>query len=170
MDGTARSPMIIAVGADHAGFAVKAALVEHLRSRGHEVLDFGTDAPFPPVDYPAYARAVAVAVASGQAHAGILVCGTGLGMAIAANKVRGIRAAVVHDVTTARLARAHNDANVVAIGGRLIAPELAREVMDAYLGATFEPRHQPRLDQIAAMERGETGVGIGATGPGEVTR
>lgn len=170
MDGAPRSPTIIAAGADHAGFPVKAALVEHLRSRGYEVLDFGTDAPSPSVDYPAYARAVAVAVASGRAHAGILVCGTGLGMAIAANKVRGIRAAVVHDVTTARLARAHNDANVIAIGGRLMAPELAREVIDAYLGATFEPRHQPRLDQIAAMEMGDTGVGTGPIGPAEVTR
>lgn len=155
MDGAPRpqSPMTIAVGADHAGFPVKAALVDYLRSRGHEVRDVGTDAPFPPVDYPIYARAVAEAVASGQADAGILVCGTGIGMAIAANKVPGIRAAVVHDVTTARLARAHNDANVLAIGGRLMAPELAREVVEAYLGAAFDPRHRPRLDQIADIER-----------------
>ncbi len=146
-------PIIIAIGADHAGFSVKAALVEHLRSRGYEVLDFGTDGPAPPVDYPVYARAVAGAVASGKADVGILVCGTGLGMAIAANKVHGVRAAVVHDVTTARLARAHNDANVLALGGRLMAPELAREVVEAYLGASFEPRHQARLDQIAEIER-----------------
>lgn len=156
------------MGADHAGFPVKAALVEYLRSRGHEVRDFGTDAPSPPVDYPTYARAVAEAVASGQADAGILVCGTGLGMAIAANKVRGIRAAVVHDVTTARLARAHNDANVLAIGGRLMAPELAREVVEAYLGAVFDPRHRPRLDQIADIEQGRGGVA--ARGPGSRER
>lgn len=146
-------PRRIAVGADHAGYSLKAFLSSHLRGRGHEVLDFGTDSPAVPVDYPVIAQAVARAVASGQADMGILVCGTGLGMAIAANKVRGIRAAVVHDVTTARLAKAHNDANVLALGGRLIAPELAREVVEAYLDETFEPRHQPRLDQIADIER-----------------
>lgn len=147
------APMTIAAGADHAGFSLKVVLVEHLRSLGYEVLDFGTNANAPPVDYPVFARAVAGAVASGRAQVGILVCGTGLGMAIAANKVHGVRAAVVHDVTTARLARVHNNANVLAIGGRLMAPEYAREVVEAYLAATYDPRHQPRLDMIAEIER-----------------
>lgn len=150
---TTPTPMTIAAGADHAGFSLKAVLVEHLRSLGYKVLDFGTNASDPPVDYPVFARAVAGAVASGRAQVGILVCGTGLGMAIAANKVHGVRAAVAHDVTTARLARVHNNANVLAIGGRLMAPEYAREVVEAYLGATYDPRHQPRLDMIAEIER-----------------
>jgi len=147
------SGLVIGIGADHAGYALKTALLSHLRERGFEVRDFGTDAPSPPCDYPLQAQAVARAVVSGAVDLGILVCGTGLGMSIAANKVRGVRAAVVHDVTTARLARAHNHANVLALGGRLLAPELACEVVDTFLQTSIEPRHQPRIEQIAAIER-----------------
>lgn len=144
--------MKVAIGADHAGCTLKAALAEHLRERGHDVTDLGTHDPSVSVDYPDRARAVAEAVSRGDADVGVLACGTGIGMSIAANKVRGIRAALVHDVTTARLAREHNDANVIAIGARLIAAPLAIEILDAFMAARFEPRHQRRLDLIAAME------------------
>src|SRR5580704_1179412 len=110
--------MRIAAGSDHAGFALKEALVEHLRSAGHEVNDLGTDSPDVSVDYPDFGAAVGRAVAAGEADFGLCSCGTGIGISIAANKIPGIRAGLVHDVTTARLARGHNHANVVCIGGR----------------------------------------------------
>ncbi|MBM4395558.1 MAG: RpiB/LacA/LacB family sugar-phosphate isomerase, partial [Deltaproteobacteria bacterium] len=125
-----------------------------LRSRGHEVADLGTDDPGRSVDYPDFAFAVARAVGSGEADLGVLTCGTGIGMSIAANKVRGVRAALCHDVTTARLAREHNDANVFVVGARLIGVPLAMELLDAFLAAGFEPRHQRRLDLIAREEGG----------------
>lgn len=146
--------MRIGLGADHAGCALKAALAAHLAAKGHEVVDFGASDPAVSVDYPDYARAVAEAVASGSVEIGVLACGTGIGMSIAANKVEGIRAALVHDVTTARLARLHNNANVVCVGGRLIAPALAAECLDAFLAVSFETRHQRRLDRITAIEKG----------------
>lgn len=145
--------MRVGLGADHAGCALKARLAEHLSRAGHEVVDFGTRDPAVPVDYPQVARAVAEAVARGEVQRGILCCGTGIGMSIAANKVAGVRAALVHDVTTARLCRQHNDANVLCLGSRLLAPELARELVDVYLGTDFEPRHQGRVDQIRDLER-----------------
>ncbi|MBL6975555.1 MAG: RpiB/LacA/LacB family sugar-phosphate isomerase, partial [Deltaproteobacteria bacterium] len=103
--------------------------------------------------YPDFARLVGQAVATGQVDMGLLVCGTGIGMSIAANKVPGIRAALVHDVTTARLARQHNNANILVVAGRLLGPTLALEIVDAFLGADFEPRHQRRLDLITDMEQ-----------------
>jgi ribose 5-phosphate isomerase B len=106
------------------------------------------------VDYPDYARAVAEAVASGAVGLGVLMCGTGIGMSIAANKVPGVRAALVHDVTTARMARRHNGANVVCMGARLLAAPLACEVLDTFLEESFEIRHQRRLDKIAAIDGG----------------
>jgi len=144
--------MRIGLGADHAGCALKAVLAAHLSESGHLPVDYGTSDPAVSVDYPVFAEAVAGAVASGEVDLGVLVCGTGIGMTMAANKVRGIRAALVHDVTTARLARQHNDANVIALGGRLVGAGLAIEIVDAFLSAAFEPRHRRRLDLIAAIE------------------
>lgn len=142
----------VALGADHAGYTLKAFLALYLSEKGYEVIDFGTNGPSPSVDYPVYARSVGQAVASGVVDFGILCCGTGIGMAIAANKIPGVRAAVIHDVTTARLAKAHNNANVITIGGRLVAPELAAELVDTYINAVFEERHRPRLDIISEIE------------------
>ncbi len=142
----------IAAGSDHAGRALKDQLVEHLRANGHEVDDLGThdDAR---VDYPDYGAAVARRVTEGGADVGLCVCGSGIGISIAANKVRGARAALVHDVTTARLAREHNDANVICIGERTTGPETARQCVDAFLAAGFEGgRHVGRLDKISALE------------------
>jgi len=144
--------MTVGIGSDHAGCGLKDAIKAHLSESGVDVRDFGTNDPDVSVDYPVFARLVAEAVAAGKADVGILVCGTGIGMSIAANKVPGIRAALVHDVTTARLARQHNNANILAVAGRLIAPDLAFEIVDTFLNASFEPRHQRRLDMIADME------------------
>lgn len=144
--------MRIGLGADHAGCALKAVLAAHLAARGHEVVDFGPSDPSVSVDYPDYARAVAQSVASRALDLGVLCCGTGIGMSIAANKVDGVRAALVHDVTTARLARQHNDANVVCMGARLLAAPFAVDLLDAFLAESFEPRHQRRLDKITAIE------------------
>lgn len=145
--------MRVAFGADHAGFALK----EHLRAvaaaEGHEVLDLGTDSDGS-VDYPDFGAAVARAVVSGEAERGLLVCGSGNGIAIAANKVAGARAAVVHDVTSARLAVEHNDANVCAIGARFVGEQVAEDIMRAYLGAEFAGgRHAHRVDKITRLEQ-----------------
>ncbi len=143
--------MRIAVGSDHAGYHLKQALAEHLRSRGHEVLDCGTHST-ERVDYPDFGAAVGRVVASGEATAGVCVCGSGIGIAIAANKIAGVRAATVHDVTSARLAREHNDANVICLGERLIGPEVAREALDAWLDARFEGgRHAGRVAKLDAL-------------------
>lgn len=147
----ARSPRRFAIGSDHAAIPLRRAIAEHLSARGFDVVEHGPDAG-ERSDYPDDARAVAEAVAAGDVDLGILCCGTGIGVSIAANKVSGIRAALVHDPVTARLAREHNDANVLCLGGRLIAVEYGVELVDSWLGATFEPRHQPRLDKIASIE------------------
>ncbi len=133
---------------------MKARVAGHLVAAGHEVIDVGTDDPSVSVDYPFYARQVADGVASGRFDLGLLFCGTGIGMSIAANKVPGIRAALVHDVTTARMAKIHNNANVIAFGARLIAPELAIELLDTFMSCQFESRHQRRLDLISEIENG----------------
>ncbi|HNZ03209.1 MAG TPA: ribose 5-phosphate isomerase B [Myxococcota bacterium] len=146
--------MKIGIGSDHAGCGMKAHIVRHLTAAGHEVVDFGTNDPGVSVDYPVYAARVSREVASGNLELGVLVCGTGIGMSIAANKVDGIRAALVHDVITARMARQHNNANVVALGARLIAPEYAVELIDTFLSTQFEVRHQRRLDIISQIENG----------------
>lgn len=141
----------IAVGADHAGYGLKQALSEHLRSAGHDVTDCGTYSA-DRVDYPDFGAAVGRAVAAGQADLGLCVCGSGNGIAMAANKIAGIRAAVAHDATSARLARAHNDANVLCIGERLTGAEVAREALDAWLEASFDGgRHQDRVDKLDAL-------------------
>jgi RpiB/LacA/LacB family sugar-phosphate isomerase len=145
--------MRIAVGSDHAGFDLKTVLARHLADAGHQVEDLGTDRPDVSVDYPEFGLAVGTAVAEGRADRGLCVCGTGIGISIAANKVHGVRAALVHDVTTAGLARRHNDANVVCLGGRIVGSAEAVDALDAFLTTAYEGgRHQRRLDEITAYE------------------
>ena len=147
--------MRIAIGADHAGFPLKQDLSGYLREQGHEVLDVGTDSTAT-VDYPAFCAAAARAVISGDADRAIVLGGSGQGEQIAANKVHGIRAALCHDLYLARLSREHNDANVLAMGARVIAPTYAREIVTVWLATPFEGgRHVPRIEQIAAIEREE---------------
>lgn len=147
--------MKIALGADHAGFELKNHIKAHLAGRGIEVEDFGANSG-DSVDYPDFAREVAERVVAHEADLGLLVCGTGIGMAISANKVPGIRAANCDSVFTAQMAREHNDANVLAIGARVLDPEAANEVVDAWLTATFAGgRHQRRVDKIHAIEQQE---------------
>jgi len=144
--------MRIAVGSDHAGYALKTVLTEHLRAAGHQVDDLGTYSE-DRVDYPQFGAAVARAVVAGQAELGVCVCGTGIGISIAANKVHGARAAVVHDVTTARLARQHNHATILCMGGRIVGEEVARDAVDAFLSAQpIGGRHDVRIGQIADLE------------------
>jgi ribose 5-phosphate isomerase B len=145
--------MRIAIGADHAGFALKQHLVGLLRAQGHAVEDYGTQNE-QPVDYPPICAEVARAVAAGRADRGIVVGGSGQGEQIAANKIPGIRAALCNDLYTARMARAHNDANVLAMGGRVVAAGLADEILKTWLDTAFEGgRHQRRVDLIAALEK-----------------
>jgi ribose 5-phosphate isomerase B len=142
----------IAIGSDHAGFSLKETLKARLAAQGIDVVDAGTTSESP-VDYPDYAADVAGRVTSGEVDRGILVCGTGIGMAMAANKVRGIRAATVVDLESARLSRTHNDANVLALGARITPPALALEIVRLFLDTPFSGgRHQRRLDKVAALE------------------
>ena len=141
----------IAIGSDHAGFNLKMRLVSDLADLGHEVLDLGAHS-IDRVDYPDYGEAVGRAVAGGDADAGVCVCGSGIGIAMAANKVAGVRAATVHDATSARLAREHNDANVVCFGERLIDEAVAAEALRAWLDAEFEGgRHADRVAKLDAI-------------------
>ncbi|MGD0883094.1 MAG: ribose 5-phosphate isomerase B [Acidimicrobiales bacterium] len=156
--------MRIAVGSDHAGYALKTRIANHLAAAGHDVLDLGTDAADFPVDYPVYGHAVGISVASGQTERGVCVCGTGMGIGIAANKVPGIRAAVAHDSTTATLARRHNDANVLCLGERTTGSEEAIDAVDAFFAAVFDGgRHQRRIDLIAGYEADNAGQGATPT-------
>lgn len=143
----------IDVGSDHAAIGLRRAVVAHLSAAGWTVREVGP-AEGERVDYPDQAADVARAVAAGEAERGILICGTGIGVSIAANKVAGVRAALVHDVTTARLAAEHNRANVLCLGGRLVAEPLALELIATWLETPFEARHQHRLDKISALEGG----------------
>jgi ribose 5-phosphate isomerase B len=143
------------MGADHAGFPLKETLKEFLLAEGHEVLDVGTDSEAT-VDYPRFCAAAARSVVAGEADRAIVVGGSGQGEQIAANKIRGVRAALCNDVHLARLSRLHNDANVLAMGGRIVAPALAKEIVGLWLESPFEGgRHVARLEQIAEIERGE---------------
>ncbi len=138
----------IAAGCDHGGFSLKTVLIEQLTESGHEVLDLGTHSN-ERVDYPDFAEAVAKSVASGEAEFGLLVCGSGIGVCMVANKISGIRAATIHDVTSAHLSREHNDANIICLGERLIGPEVAKEVLDVFLASEFqEGRHLNRVKKI----------------------
>jgi ribose 5-phosphate isomerase B len=142
----------IVIGADHAGFRLKEQIGRHLAEQGLDVVDVGTTSESS-VDYPDFAEAAARLVTSGAAERGILVCGTGIGMALAANKVRGVRAAAAGDLESARLSRAHNDINILTLGERITPPDLALEIVRLFLDTRFEGgRHQRRLDKVAALE------------------
>jgi ribose 5-phosphate isomerase B len=148
--------MRIAIGADHAGVQLKNDIKKQLEARGVEVTDLGTDSA-DSVDYPDYARKVGEAVARGDADRGILFCGSGVGMAIAANKIAGVRAATVFDENGARLSREHNDANVLSLGERVTPADQARKIVDAFLDTPFAGgRHQRRVDKITALEKPPT--------------
>ena len=141
--------MIIAVGSDHAGFELKCKLVQHLKDRGDEVLDMGTDSE-QSCDYTDYAHKVTDAIISGKAPMGLLVCGTGIGMSIAANKVKGIRASVLSDEFSAQATRSHNDANVLCLGARVVDEEKAKKLLDIFLDTPFsnEEKHIRRISKI----------------------
>ncbi len=145
--------MRIAIGSDHAGFGLKGEIIELLRGLGHECRDFGTHSQ-ESCDYPDYARAVAEAVARGECERGILICATGIGMSMAANKVKGIRAALCHDVFSARRSREHNQANVLCLGAQVVGVGLALEIVKTWLAAEFSggERHRRRVEKIKAME------------------
>ena len=142
----------IAIGSDHAGFELKAHLIDVLTGEGHDVVDLGTDSTAS-VDYPAFCAAVGRSVRDGETELGIVLGGSGQGEQLAANKVRGVRAALCNDLYTARMARAHNDANVLSMGARVVGVGLAEEILATFLGTEFEGgRHQRRVDQITALE------------------
>ena len=146
--------MKIVLGADHAGYPLKTLLLPFLKSEGHEVLDLGTHSA-DPVDYPDYARMVGEAVQQGRAERGVIVCGSGVGACVAANKLLGIRAALCHETYTAHQGVEHDDINVLCLGGRVVGPALAQDILRAWLAARFtkEERHQRRLDKVKALER-----------------
>ena len=138
----------VAIGSDHAGFALKESLVETLAQLGYETIDLGTDSA-DSVDYPDFAHAVAAALGAGKADKGVLICGSGIGISMAANRHPDVRAALVHDALGARMCRQHNDANVIVFGGRMIGIEVARDCLDVFLNTEFEGgRHQRRIDKI----------------------
>lgn len=140
---------MIAIGCDHGGYELKKEIIRHLEDRKLEYKDFGCNST-EPVDYPEYAKAVAGVVVSGEAEKGILICGTGIGISIAANRVKGIRAAVCTDCFTAEATRLHNDANILAMGGRVVGPGLAIKIVDTFLDTEFsnEERHIQRVSKI----------------------
>jgi RpiB/LacA/LacB family sugar-phosphate isomerase len=146
--------MKVAIGADHGGFELKQTLSAVLQDGGHEVLDVGADSAQPGDDYPDFARAVGRAIIEGTAERGVLVCGSGAGAAIAANKMRGVRAALAHDTYTAHQMVEHDNANVCCLGARVIGPELAAEIVRVFVAARFsgEERHLRRLAKVAEME------------------
>ena len=155
--------MRIAIGADHAGFHLKGALVVTLRDSGHDVVDVGTDSDAA-VDYPDYAEAVAVAVRRGDVDRGVMICGSGVGATVAANKVPGVRAAVCHDTYSAHQGVEHDDMNILVLGARIVGVALAAEVVTAFLGARFSEgeRHRRRLGKIRRLEnRNWSGEGDG---------
>ncbi len=147
--------MRVAIGSDHAGYELKSYLVAALTEAGHELVDVGCDGP-QACDYPDYAAAACRAVLDGRAQLGLLMCGTGIGMSIAANKIEGIYAAHAQDSYSARVAREHNGANVLCLGGRVVGPELAREIALAFLGASVDhaERHDRRRGKLAALDKG----------------
>ncbi|HEV2836065.1 MAG TPA: ribose 5-phosphate isomerase B [Pyrinomonadaceae bacterium] len=146
--------MWIAVGADHAGYPLNERVIEELRQAGHDVTDYGTHDGSVPDDYPDYAKLVGEAVLNGAAEIGILVCGSGVGAAVAANKLRGIRAALCGDTYSAHQSREHDDCNVLCIGARVTGVELAVEIVHSFVAAKFtgEERHRRRLAKVKALE------------------
>lgn len=144
--------MKIAVGNDHAATELKFIIIDYLKELGHEAVNFGTDNN-DSCNYPEVGEKVGRAVVAGEADCGILICGTGVGISVAANKVRGVRAAVCSDCATARLVKQHNNANIIAFGARIVGSELAKDIVRAYLDAEFEGgRHQTRIDMIHEIE------------------
>ena len=145
--------MRIVLGSDHAGFEMKQNLLSYVRGLGHEVLDAGTNSSAP-VDYPDFAEAVAMAIENGKADRGLLICGSGVGASVAANKIPGIRAGLCHDTYSAHQGVEHDDINVLVLGSRVIAVELARELVRSFLSAKFtgEERHVRRLEKIRKLE------------------
>ena len=140
--------MKIAIGNDHAATDMKFVIKEYVESMGHEVINFGTDNN-DSCDYPVYGKKVGQAIVNGEADCGILICGTGVGISIAANKIKGVRAAVCSDVATAHLVKEHNNANIIAFGARIVGIELAKDIVKTYLEAHFEGgRHQRRIDML----------------------
>ncbi|TVP86720.1 MAG: ribose 5-phosphate isomerase B [Acholeplasmataceae bacterium] len=147
--------MRIAIGSDHGGYLLKEHLKKWLGQNKLAFDDFGADGPAS-VDYPDFGKHVARAVVKGQYDFGIIICGTGIGISIAANKVKGARAALVYDEETACLAKQHNNANIIALGGRTTSNERAEQIIKAYMNATYESRHQPRIQKISDIEEEET--------------
>lgn len=147
--------MRIAVGADHAGVPLNERVIEELRAGGHEVEDFGTHDASKPDDYPDYALLVGRAVRTGRAEIGILICGSGAGVSVAANKLKGVRAVMCCETYTAHQSREHDDCNVLCLGARVVGPELAMEIVRAFVAARFtnEERHRRRLEKIANIEK-----------------
>ncbi len=157
--------MRLVIGSDHAGFVLKGSVIRHLDEGGHEVEDIGTYSE-EPVDYPPICADVARRVLRGQGRFGIVIGGSGQGEAIAANKVRGSRAALCHDEYTARFARRHNDANVLSLGARVVATELALDIVDVFLATEFEGgRHVARIEELTAIEDEECGSSGSSTAP-----
>ena len=146
--------MKIAIGCDHGALALKNALVSHLQEKGYEVTDFGTNT-LDSCDYPDFAAAAAMAVASGRCDRGIVLCTTGIGVSIAANKVKGIRCALLSDLMTARMTREHNDTNMMALGAGVVGQMLALQIADTWLQTPFsqDARHQRRIDKMMALEK-----------------
>lgn len=146
--------MKIAIGCDHGALALKNAVVSHLEAKGHQVVDFGTHTP-DSCDYPDYAAQAAKAVAAGECAKGIVLCTTGIGVSIAANKVNGIRCALLSDVMSARMTREHNDTNMMAIGAGVVGQMLALEIVDTWVNTEFShnERHQRRIDKVMALEK-----------------
>ena len=146
--------MKIAIGCDHAGFILKHIVMEQARKHGNEIIDLGTDNAQTPVDYPDFAAKVAVAVASGQVARGILLCGSGIGASITANKFKGVRAGLCHDTYSAAQGVAHDDMNVLCMGSRVIGEALACSIVDSFVTTVFsnEPRHLRRLNKVKALE------------------
>ena len=150
--------MNIVIGSDHIGLPLKLAVIEHLRAQGHEVTDVGAYSA-ERCDYPVYGYKAAQLVANGKADFGVLICGTGIGISLAANKVHGIRAAVCSESYSAYMARLHNNANMVAMGARVVGEAVALQIIDTFLSTAYEGgRHQRRIDMISAIEAGSTGV------------
>ena len=144
---------MLAIGSDHGGFELKNHIIKHLEERGIEYKDFGCFDESS-VDYPDIAKAVGESVVSGECENGILICGTGIGISMAANKIKGVRAALCSDVYSAKMTKVHNNANIICMGGRVIGRELAFMIVDAWLDAEFEGgRHQQRIDKIHALEK-----------------
>ena len=149
--------MKIAIGCDHGAVAFKQHLLKYLEGKGYEVVNYGSDDPDSSDDYPYFAERVSKAVVSGECDRGVLICGTGIGISISANKIHGVRCALCSEPVSAALARLHNDANIIAMGARTIGPVMAEGILDVFLNTGFEGgRHQRRVDMIMKLDRGES--------------